>query len=139
MAGMPLKQMIMEKDEQNIGQAAAHLKAVLEKPEMTNALDIGFLFVHMDLFAFRDALKAIAKAYEQKTGNLFQTELIVNADDADFAKDDTARKSRLRQMKALREDSRVNKIITRFVAKGKPGLVDLEPNVFASDVRFEPI
>ena len=44
---------------------------------------------------------------------------------------------RLRQLKTIREDSRLKSVVTKIVVKGKAGEAGIEPNVFSSGVDFK--
>lgn len=119
-----------------ITKGVEHLDAVLHRVESVSALDISFLLTHMDSLEFMDVFEQITTEYKKKTGQELKTEIIINIDDPDIALRGGDKINFLRFLKALRENSRLREHISDIVVKGPKGTVDIEPNVFASGVRF---
>lgn len=70
-----------------------------------------------------------------KTGRTFSLVFVMD----DMGETDVEKKMRLRQLKAIREDQKLSRIITRITVNGRPGEQSVEPNVFSSNVMFVPI
>ena len=56
---------------------------------------------------------------------------------ADLGATDNEKKIALRFLKALRENSKYRMYISEIKVKGPKDTVSIEPNVFASDIKFD--
>lgn len=84
--------------------------------------------------------KKITKKYKETTGDDLRIDLVFNIDDPTI--DETYRGNKtgfLRFLKSLKENYRTRPHIGEILVKGPKGTVEIEPNVFASGVRFEEI
>lgn len=103
-------------------------------PENFSDLEASMLLLEVGYSEFESQMSKLAKRFPDK-----KLSLIFSLDDPDFGKNDAERVWRLRSLKAMRENSDLNKIITSITVKGSKGQRMLEPNVFSSDVKFEVI
>lgn len=100
------------------------------RPDDFDGLDASMLFLDESYEGFRDKIKKLGKQ-----GKAFELVFVVD----DLGKTIDERKMRLRQLKALLEDERTNKVISKITVKGSADTKDIEPNVFASGVYFEKL
>jgi len=98
--------------------------------ESFDDLVASMFFLDKDFSEFRKKMLELGNE-----GRTFELVFVMS----DLGDSDLEKKMRLRQLKAIREDSRLSKIVTRIVVKGKPGEASIEPNVFSSDVSFETL
>lgn len=109
-----------------------------------NSIDMSILFVSMlkkgMLSEFVKKFKETAEKAEEASG-ASKVDLFFNADE-DFGATDQEQKGVLRFLKALVENHRVNKYISKVIvksARSREDYVGIEPNVFASGVTFQSL
>lgn len=119
-----------------LSEGQQHLEAVLANIESVSDIDISFLLTVMPYSEFTHALRAITEAYQARTGKPLETELIFSIADPNIEKYWRDEQGFLRFLKALNE-GRYGKHFKKIVVKGPVGTVDIEPNVFASGIKFQ--
>jgi len=125
-------------NESQWGDFAPHIASVEAKIESLSDIDVCLLFLRAkDTFVFRDVFRSWVKMYKEEIGNDPEFHLVFVADD--LGGDDETKKRKLRFFKSMREDGMYRKYVKSITIKGERSIVDLEPNVFSSDVRFEEI
>lgn len=117
----------------------SHIEAVESNIKSLDSVDICLIFLHLDSFTFNDKFKDWIKKYQKATGADPEFDLVFIIDD--LGENDEIKKGNLKRLKAIKENSFMRKFIKKITVKGanRDSVVGLEPNVFASDVRFEEL
>lgn len=129
--------MCAEHEKQPYGDLTPHIQSLENNIADFNSSDVAIFFEKLDSFQFRDVMRMLCKKYQAEVGSLPKFDLVLSEEM--LGQDNNIKKMNLRRLKAMREDVQFfRKIITTITVKGndRERLVSLEPNVFASDVRF---
>ena len=120
-----------------------HLKAVESDIASLNDLDVSLMLVEMiktgsDYICaeFTERLDDLVKKYQKVTGKMPSFDLVFVAED--LGSTNEKKKGWLRFLKAILEGY-VTKSVRSITVKGNPSIMDIEPNVFASGVKFEEL
>ncbi|MBI4122295.1 MAG: hypothetical protein HY461_03105 [Parcubacteria group bacterium] len=120
-------------------QTKNHIEALMASPETIDALDVSFLFVELGYEEFTKVFDRLIEAHGRETGQDLRVKFIFNIDDPQIEKQWRNKVLFLRNLKAFLEKPKYHKHIIDITVKGPAGTVELEPNVFSSEVKFELI
>lgn len=100
------------------------------KPETIDDLDLSMLFLEVNGDEFTKIVRTLGKM-----GKTFSLVFVMD----DLGETLIQKRLNLRRLKAIRENSGSNKVVTSVTIKGNRADINIEPNVFASDVKFEQL
>jgi len=100
-----------------------------------DGMDVSMLFENRSYHDFMDHFHDLVKRYKAKTGEYPEYELVFLGED--LGKDETAIVAKLRSLKALCESADGRCVKDVIVKSRNDRFVNLEPNVFSSNIRFE--
>ena len=107
-----------------------------------NDLEMSKLLVEMiknkERTFYEETFVTLARKCQKERGQISQVDLVFLGDD--LGSNEQEMKSNLRYLKAIIEDSVMNKYIKNIVVKSpNPDFTKIEPNVFCSGVTFQKI
>lgn len=105
--------------------------------EHDDGLSTSIFFLSVDFRTFKKAFLKASEDFHERHGKYHQIDLVFLL--SDLGTDDFAKVLRLRQLKALLQDSMLARSISRITVKGsdRAEAMRLEANVFTSGVNFE--
>ncbi|MCR4314141.1 MAG: hypothetical protein NUV84_02765 [Candidatus Uhrbacteria bacterium] len=114
-------------------------RELIHPQESPDDLDASIIFLQVPFKEFVKFIRKKAKTHKQRTGQDLELELIFLLDDPNFGKTVEEKVSKLRKLKAIREDQKLKTIIRKITVKGKKDGQMIEANVFSSDITYEVI